>query len=321
MYPKKNLVIFILFLLLLVNIFCYSSQARSYLFNTDSSLTLISSNISLGTLMPEDEVATSEITIKYEYGRLARPQGFPIPNRKETTTITLAIESMPSWCEVSLDKSEFQAPIGSFLQKGNIEFNTTLTAKILPVNVTAFSQGKIVLNATAVKNGNVMGSSNSIELTISPDFLPGLVHYLSNQSLMLDAEEEANLSLFVENKCNSDIIVEISANISKKDIVAVGFPTPRTIKLGEQDIIPISIRTFTIKNDTSKNVDVQLFLSYRPLGESAIEYNVEGPSLSFFVVVSEESDYIDLTSFVIGIVVVFIVLYFIFTLIVWRRRS
>jgi len=76
-----------------------------------------------------------------------------------------------------------------------------------------------------------------------------------------------------------------------------------------------------IKNATSENVDVQLFLSYSPLGESAIEYNVEDSSLSFFVVVSDESDYIYLTPFVIGIVVVFIVLYFIFTLIVWRRRS
>ena len=91
--------------------------------------------------------------------------------------------------------------------------------------------------------------------------------------------------------------------------------------MGFSFFVPISIITFTIKNATSENVDVQLFLSYSPLGESAIEYNVEDSFLSFFVVVSDESDYINLTPFVIGIVVVFITLYFIFTLIVWRRRS
>lgn len=319
MLPKKNL--FILFLLILINIICYSSQARSYLINTESSLTLTSSNINLGTLMPESEVATSEITIKYDYGRLARPQGFPIPNRKEPTTITLAIESMPSWCEVSLDKSEFQAPIGSFLQKGTIDFNTTLTAKILPLNVTAFSQGKIVFNATAVKNGNILGSSNSIELIISPDFVPGFDYFLSNRSIMLEVEEEGNLSLYVENDGNSDIIVEITANITEEDIIAVGFPTPRTIKVGEQDIIPISIKTYTIKNDTSKNLEVQLILNYSPVNDPTIEYIVADAALSFNVSVSDDSDFIDLTPFVIGIVVVFIVLYFIFTLIVRRRRS
>jgi len=321
MLSKKNMIIFALFFFLLLNVFCTSSQARSYLINTQSSLTLTSNNINLGTLMPDSEVATSEITIKYEYGRFSRPEGFPIPSRKNPTTIALAIESMPTWCEVSLDESEFEAPIGSFLQKGSINFNTTLTAKISETSAPAFSEGKIVLNATAVKNGNIKDSSTSFELTISPDFIPEINYSLSNKSLMLKTDEEGNLSLYVENGANSDIIVEITANISEEGIIEVDFPSSRTVEVGKQDIIPISVKAHSTKNESSKDVDVELTLSYSPTDDPTIEYIVEGASLSFNVSVSDESDFIDLTPFVIGIVVVFIILYFVFTLIVWRRTS
>lgn len=321
MLSKKNMIIYALFFFLLLNVFCTSSQARSYLINTQSSLTITSNNINLGTLMPDSEVATSEITIKYEYGRFARPEGFPIPSRKNPTTITLAIESMPTWCEVSLDVSEFEAPIGSFLQKGSINFNTTLTAKISETSVTAFSEGKIVLNATAVRNGNIKDSSTSIELTISPDFIPEINYSLSNKSLMLKTDEDGNLSLCVENSANSDIIVEITANISEDGIIELDFPSSRTVEVGEKEIIPISVKAYSTENESSKDINVELTLSYSPSNDPTIEYIVEDASLSFNVSVSDESDFIDLTPFVIGIVVVFIVLYFVFTLIVWRRRS
>ncbi len=320
MLSKKNMIIFTLFFFILLNVFCTSSQSRSYLVNTQSSLTLTSNNINLGTLMPDSDVTTSEITIKYEYGRFARPEGFPIRSRKNPTTITLSIESMPTWCEASLDASEFKAPIGSFLQKGSINFNTTLNAEISTTSAPAFSEEKIVLNATAVKNGNIMGSSISFELTISPDFIPEINYSLSNRSLMLKTDEEGNLSLYVENGANSDIVVEIIANISEDDIIEVGFPSSRTVEVGEQVIIPISVKAISTKNESRKDIDVELTLSYSPTDDPTIEYIVEGTSLSFNVSVSDDADFIDLTPFVIGIVVVFIVLYFVFTLIVWRRR-
>jgi len=321
MLSKKNIVIFILLLVLLLNVFCTSSQARSYLVKTKSSLTLTSNNITLGPVTPESGLVTSEITIKYDYGMLARPGGFPFPNRKNPTTITLVIESRPSWCEVSLDTSQFKVPIGSFLQKGSVNFKTNLSAKISESTAPAFSEEKIVLNATAEKNGNIVGSSTSIELAISPDFVPVFDYFLSNRSIMLEAGEEGNLSLSVENEGNSDIVVEITANISEEGMIVVGFPTPRTVEVGEQDTIPISVKALTTKNDTSKKVEVQLILNYSPVNDPTIEYIVKGSALSFNVSVSDDSDFIDLTPFVIGIVVVFIVLYFIFTLIFWRRRS
>jgi hypothetical protein len=41
--------------------------------------------------------------------------------------------------------------------------------------------------------------------------------------------------------------------------------------------------------------------------------------ISFDVLINYDSDVVDLTPFVIGIAIVFVILYFIFTIIVWRR--
>lgn len=315
---KKTLTI-IFFCLLIFNIVTIISQARPYILKTNSSISLSSDNTDLGIVIPESGNATMNIMIKYEYNKFARPIGFPLPNRKTPTTISISVESKPSWCEINLDNYQFNAPIGSFLKKGTVNFNTTLTATIPQQSATAFSEEKIVLNATAQKNGNIVASSTLYELTISPGFIPNLEYSFLNRSITLKTGEEGNVSLFLKNKCNSKINVEISANTTE-ELIGIGLPSIESLDVGDEITIPISLKVYSIKSTNSKNVSVELFLNYYSIDDPSTKFaTIDSPN-SFYVLISDDSDVVDLTPFVIGIAIIFIVLYIIITIIIWRRR-
>ena len=315
----KKILAFGFVCLLVFNVASMISLARPYILKTNSSISLSSDNNTLSNVMPISGFATKTIEIKYEYNKFARPIGFPLPNRKNPTTISLSVENKPNWCEITLDNYSFNAPIGSFLKKGTVYFNTTLNATITQNSVTAFSEGGIVLNATSKKNGNIVASSTLYELTISPGFIPMIDYSIFNKSIILRSGEEKNISLFVKNEGNSKIIVEINANMSKNNTLGLGITSPITLDMDEEKIIPISLKATSLKNDESKNVSIEMTLQYHSINAPNTIFSTINNPISFNVLINYDSDVVDLTPFVIGIAIVFVILYFIFTIIVWRR--
>lgn len=318
LYRKKILFIIVLSLIL----FTVSSQpthARTYLFKTNSSLTLSSENSTLGTIIPISETVTRKISIKYEYGRFARPSGIPIIV-KSATEISLSISSKPNWCEVNLENLEFEAPIGRMLKNGTVEFSTNLNAKISTNNALAFSQGKIIINASSNENGNIKPSSTTYEFTISPAFIPQINYNISNESLSLKTGENKNLSIYVKNNGNSKIDVEIAKNISEEGIIVLDFLNTTTIDIGENVEIPVNINAHSTKNEKSKNVNVEIVLSYRSSNDPNGNYLIADSPISFDVEVTDNDDFVDITPYIIGIFIVFIVVFFLLTFIVWLRR-
>lgn len=319
LYLKKLLILFIFSSLLVLSLSAFV-QARQlpYLVKTDSTLTISSDNSDFGILTPISETATTTLSIRYEYGMFARPDGFPFPNRKSPTSIALSVNS-PKWCEVEIKQQEFEAKIGNVLQKKSIVFNTTISTKVTSESVVAFSKGKITINATAMKNGNIEGSNATFQFTISPDFVPKLNYNLSNNSIILKPREETNISLFVQNNGNSKIKVEITSNVTNKDPIIVIIPTDFQIDLKENKEINIGVAALSLENNSKKNISVCLNLTYYSVNDPSDNKITMCIPVSFDVIIDEE-DFVDLTYYVIGIFAAFLILFIIISIIIWIRR-
>lgn len=318
LYLKKFLILFIFSVLIILSL-SPLIQARPYLLTTNSSLTISSDNSDFGIILPNSGTVTRNITVRYEYGNLARPKGFPFPNSKSPTSIELAVMDEPSWCEVEIEDQDFEADIGNVLQKKSIIFNTTVSAEITSETIAAFSEGTIVINTTAMKNGNIVGSYATYEFTISPDFIPKITYFLSNSSFSLKAGEQTNLSLFMKNDGNSKIKVEVESNNTMGDLIQISLPSDVEIEAGKNKSLIIKLSALPKENTTKENVSVCLNLTY---------YSTEAPSnkkitmcvpVAFEITITDE-EFIDLTYYVLGIFAAFLIIFIIISVIVWVRR-
>jgi hypothetical protein len=294
--------------------------ARNYFIPSTSKLTISSDNNDLGIVTPISEEITKNIQIKYDYGRWARPKGFPRPNSKESTSIEVSIFQQPSWCEISFDETQFSAPIGNMLQAGSVTFNATLIAKITDATADAFNEGNIIVNATAEENGNIAASYTTYELTIAPDFVPSVYYTLSNTSISLKPGENTNLSIFVENKGNSKIEVEITSNISDYDPITINLPNKDQIDVKNNIEFPISITALSNDNATNKSINVCVNITYYSVSDPNVNKITACIPVTFDIVITDE-DFVDLTIYVIGIFAAFIVIFLILTVVFWIRRE
>jgi len=294
-------------------------QARPYLLTTNSTLTITSDNSDFGLVIPNSETVTRNITVIYEYGNLARPKGFPFPNSKSPTSIELAVMDGPSWCELEIKNQDFKADIGNVLQKKSITFNTTISAEITSETIAAFSEETIIINATAMKNGNIIGSYATYEFTISPDFVPKITYSLSNNSISLNVGEQTNISLVVQNDGNSKIKVEVESNNSMGDLIQISLPPDVEIETGKNKSLIIKLSALTKENTTRENISVCLNLTY---------YSTEAPNdkkinmcvpFALEITITDE-EFIDLTYYVIGIFAAFLIIFIIISVLVWISR-
>ena len=245
-----------------------SVEARSYLFETDSSISIIADTNDFGIVSIEGEPVSIDIIIVYEYGRFARPEGFPLPNNRIPTKINLTLESLPNWCTVELDQDYFEVPIETFILQKNKTVNLTakITASITSKKAPAFEEGLILLNVTAEKNGNVISSNAELEITLKPDFNQEILISQSNKTIELSSGQEKNFSLIIKNNGNIDIIPEISYNITDSEYFEVIIPESSIINVDEEKTILINI--IAKKSNESLNVTEKMSfnISYHASG-------------------------------------------------------
>jgi len=313
-------IVSMLFLVLACSFSPHSTvQARTYLFTTESSLNLSANPSDLGTLLPLDTVKVSTVSFTYNYGRFARPIGFPFPNRKTPTNISVSIVSLPTWCSATLSKTTFEVPIQGFFQPGQSGYTFTLSTQIISSSAPAFQQGIITIGAVAEQNGNINPASALINISLEPAFLPSISVSASNSSLELQSSEEKNVTITVKNTGNANIIAEITPN-SNASIEITSLSVEKEIAKGTQESFSFSIKNNETTIKKIKQDQLKFTVSYY----AVLDQTKSGTPLDVIVTLElypskDDEGKVDLTPFVIGIVIVFIILYLIFTLLIRKR--
>lgn len=293
-------------------------EARDYLFTVQSSLDITAEPNDFGNVNPGATV-TGTVTITYKHNRFARPQGFPLPNRKSPTTINLSIINPPEWCTVSLEEQSLNAPIDSFFQDGSISLNTTISVS-MQQDAPAFDKGTFTIQADANNNGNILESSNSLPVDVKPSFQPNLAASLSNTSISLVPNQQNNITVTVENTGNAAMMVEVTTDTISRENYSLTLPTAQRIEIDGQKEFIINIKanedidkdqnytelftvsSYAVDSETSEASPIILSLSIDLLGESVDE------------------DVLDLTPYILGLFIAFVIIFVIISLIAWKRR-
>jgi hypothetical protein len=236
------------------SIFITTAEGRDYLLKTKTTLTVTADTDNFGIIKPGTTLNTN-ITITYEYGRLARPKGFPFPKKRTPTTINLTITT-PKWCTPQLNQGHFEIDVETFIvPKTKTEnLSAKLTIKVDDLNAPAYEEGTITIKATAEENGNIQPSSAIYEIKITPGFTPGIEATLSNKSISLKPGEEKNISIHVKNKSNYKIIANLTTTTLEN--LNVTLPTPTTIEIDEKTTFPIKIKA------TEKQINVNETITF-----------------------------------------------------------
>ena len=254
-YLKKTF--FILIIIILLQIGTISSiPARNYLLKTESTLDLISDEEKI-ILKPFVEQVIP-ISIIYTYGRLARPEGFPIPSNKIPVAVNFSILENPDWCIISKDKGSFEIPISTFLLKKNESINllSNLTIQIINTNIPAFKTGIIKCKVVSTENGNIKSSEAFLNVTIQVDMLP-ILELDVNQSIELKYGEEKEVQFYLENKGNLNLSCDVSL-VEVNDNLNVSFNKSIILPIGEKKGIPVHIT-----NKTKENVNKTVYQKFQ----------------------------------------------------------
>jgi hypothetical protein len=217
--------VLLLFIIALSSSTIFSVSARNYLQKTTSSIELSVNQTGVILLDPFGQQTKVNVTIHYTYGKLARPTGFPLPNRKQATPINISIDQQPSWCLVSLDIGSCEALISTFLLKKNqtFTFSAHLTIQCINQTARALQDGIIRLNVTAAANGNILTSSLFYDLRVSPTrFLLSQAIVNGSPLITMVYGEEKNTTLTVKNLGNTKTSYRIKPT-TPSDVLNISF--------------------------------------------------------------------------------------------------
>jgi len=319
---KKALSLLLLFWLINIIFFMPSVESRNYILKTQSTVTIISDETDFGILIPDSSEVYTNLTVIYEYGRLARPEGFPFPRIKMPTIINLTIESMPEWCSVQLNQQRFEAEINTFFlpKTRTINFTTQIIAKIDSVSAPAFEEGIIKLNVTAEENGNIQSSSSSIEISITPDFIPSINVYTTNSSVDLMPGEQTTALIMVKNNGNAKIVASIE-NTTSSDNIEITLPNEKTIEVNEEVSFSIPIKALESDEKINISEDLMFIVTYYAYSDSTLL----GEDIQFYILANIESKNNDLISFdliiILLIIAVISIIFIIIFYLYYRRKS
>ena len=317
MMVQKSVIFSILLLAsILLLIFAPSLSARNYLWTIESSLDMSIDTTTFEELTPDGAAETKEITISYTYERFARPQGFPLPNRKQPTAINLTISS-PEWCTATLDNDAVTIPVESFLKRTTV--NTTVTVTISATETApAFNQGTITITADAQQNGNIKSSQASLSLTVIAAYESDIVVTTSNTTFSMMEGGSTNVTILVENKGNAKINTQFTTTNINENLTVL-LPTSTTIAMGNQQEFIIEI---IASDDLEDNLEDIVTID-------VVTHAVDDPdqvtttfSSSFDITVETEndsSDGLDLAPYVIGIAILGVVIILILSAVAYRR--
>lgn len=315
---------FIFSLLFSTTLFISSTEARNYLLTTQSSITIEVDISNFGVVTPGREVSTN-ITIIYEYGRLARPEGFPFPKKRMPTTINLTIESIPEWCSIKLDQGRFEVPVDTFLldKSRTINLSVQLTARIDSLSAPAFERGTIRLNATAKQNGNILPSSVEYDIVIEPQFIPAIDVNIINRTIDLKPNGTKIFNVFIKNQGNARIIASLDYNKTDLEYLDISIPEEKPIDINEEITFPITIKAKKPGKEVDVTENIKFSISYHAFSDSTLE----GRTLYLTIFANIEGEKTDSISIdfapiiaVIAIILIVALLLIIYVFYVKRRR-
>ena len=271
----------------------------------------------LGILTPQEETSIM-ITMTYEHSGGALPLGFPF--NKQPTAIEFAVDSAPIGCTVVANQTSFSAPIAGFFQQGSVALTGNLTIKYTDQAI-AFTPGTIQLSATAAQNGNLNPSTAFLNLSVQPGFLGSIETTLSESSIELEEDESHQCILSVTNTGNADIVASINSDIQTTQDITIALPSAQTISQDESYDFIISLNS-TITSEETLTKNMTFTVSYYAEDQSSAIGNPVDLSYRVDLLgTSVNESQVDLLPYVVGIAVIFAVLYLLFTVIAWRRKQ
>ncbi len=250
---KVTTMLFLLILLLASGI--GSTGAALKIRDIPTTVLITSDNTDLGTITPDGEQISASVTVTYQYDGFI----FPLPRNRQPTTITLSASS-PSWCTVTVEPTTLEVSADT-MNAGAKNANATLTVAV-STDAPAFTTGKIILNASAETNENLLTSYDEYTFTITPDFLPQINAQLSNQSVNLSTGDTRNITLTVTNQANAAITASITSDLMDSENFALQLPNAQTIQTESSEDFTIFIEAIAPENITEITEAITFIVSY-----------------------------------------------------------
>jgi hypothetical protein len=322
--------ILLLVLLLLGSTTISVVSARNYLLKTSSSIDLTANQTGVILLDPFGQETTVTLNIQYTYGRFARPTGFPFPNKKLPTNISIAITQQPDWCHVSLDRESFEASITTFFLRKNqtLNFSANLTLQCSSSIARAFQESIVQLNVTAEANGNIQASSDTYEIRVAPTYyLLFIADWSSPTAMLMEYGEEKNTSINVQNLGNTKTKFRIeSTNLN--NTFNVTFDQQPDYEEFILDIKQEKQINITIQSHTYYKQNQELILWFNITSQAEEDSSEQGrpKNFQFFIELnasSKKSDNLfdEYVQFVILLVVILTVLPLVIFYVISRRKK
>lgn len=254
-------------------------SARNYLLKTYSSVNLTINQTGLILLDPFDQEKNITFTIQYDYGRFARPTGFPFTNRKLPTYIRISVIQQPEWCHVSIDKEDFEAPITTFLLKKNqtLYFSGNLSLQCYSTSAPALQESVVRLNVFAEPNGNIQTSSSIYGIPVAQTYFLYFETKWGSRVMSMEYGEEKNTTITVLNHGNTKTKFKIEST-SLNNMVNITFDEQSDsnefiLDIDQEKEINISIQSHT---DSKQRQEVTL--QFKITSEAAENPSVQGLS-------------------------------------------
>lgn len=290
-----------------------------------TTVILTSDIANLGTVTTLEKTFNSTITIKYNYGPLARPDGKILKflkNNRNPTIITLSVSSKPDWCTAQIAQTNISIPITRTIFKGNDSKETIVKITVNTTNVKAQTTGNIIINANATQNGNLRPTSTSLTYTVIVGFIPKITYEIIDEiTKPLAPGKYGNFSIKINNTSNEKIKITLNQTTSSKYFI-VTVPSSTEIEQNTQKAITIPIRATEINtsiNETTK-------LTFNLLYTMSTDETLLGPTQQFEVSRSiryqpEKENAIDFSPAFIGIAIIFLIIIGFFSFLTIRQKQ
>jgi hypothetical protein len=303
-------------------------SARNYLQKTSSSITMMANQTETVILDPLGQQSTVQLTVTYTYGRFARPQGFPFPNRKMPTIINISISKQPDWCLLSLDRGSFEIPIQTFFLKKNQTkpLTVNLTMQCQNQSARANQANDIRFNVTAQQNGNIQSCQSVYNLSIAPDyFLRYTIITTSSRFITMEYGAEKNTTVILKNLGNSKTTFHIQPQTTS-NLVNISFDHQQGMTEFSLDINEERNLTIMLKSSQIKGNPEAYTLLLNVTTHATDSPAVQGPTQDLILQVSLETpEKLNTTSFDTSIYLVYLAAFFIILplviLLIYSRRK
>lgn len=314
--------------LLLFSIIFISIMFGNCIFRAEgatTSLSLTSTTTDLGTLDKTESYLNTSISFEYTYGALARPGGtlpLLLKNQRTPSKITFSVESAPTWCTVSLEKTLINVTLDKLIL-GNTK--TGLTKMSIHANITnilAKTTGKLTIKAEATQNGKLPATSSTIDFTLNVAFIPSLeITIIDPISKPVKSGAWANFSLMFNNTSNEKIKVTLNQTTTSNYFIIT---RPSSIDIDRNAIKTISIPIRAADINTSINETKKL--AFNVIYTMATEETAQGPTQQIEITRSiyyqpEKENAIDFAPVFIGIAIIFLLIIGFFSYLTIRQNQ